>query len=94
MQTKRWTPHELLYITDNYLTQTDTEIAKYLGRSTEAVSLVRCRKLKFYRGWSPDELGIIWDNSDKTAAELAEMLPGRTVKAVEQQRWRLTKTSN
>ena len=89
MQTKRWTPHELLYITGNYLTQTDVEIAAHLGRSIEAVSLVRCRRLKLYRKWSDDEVQVLTDGADKTAAELSEMLPGRTVKAVEQKRWRL-----
>jgi hypothetical protein len=85
---KPWTPADLSYITDNWQTQTDAQLAAHLNRSPEAVSIIRRRRLRLFRKWTVEEVKVLLANADKSAADVAGMLPGRTRKAVEHKRYR------
>jgi hypothetical protein len=90
-----WTSPELNLAAALHPAHTYAEIAIAINakfgteRTAEAVGIICRRRLKLRRGWSDDEIKIALDNIDKTAAQTAKMLPGRTARAVEQKRRRL-----
>ncbi len=76
-QNPRWHPDELAHVAAHYLTQSDAQIGKALGRTRQAVSGVRTRQGLFRAGQKPSSLtGRIAEHWGKIPADEIAVIIG------------------
>jgi hypothetical protein len=84
---RSWTDEELGYVTDT-MDRPRTEVAEHLGRSIAAVTHtrrhIRTGRVTTNQFWTAEEEKVLRDGQGRfTAQQLADQLPGRSVKKVQ-----------